>query len=706
MIFDVTLRITGMDCADCAAKIERNIARMPGVVRAALTFTTGKLRVQFDGRRIHRADIERRIRALGYGVAGIERRADEVAHPASFWVQNGRGLLTLIAGGFWLAGFIAGRWGGGRLSVALFAAAIVAGGYYPVRAGLVGLFTARTVDMNVLMTIAVIGAVAMAQWEEAAAVIALFSFGNALEALTMERTRQSIRSLIDLAPREATVRRDGREEVIPVERIAPGDTVLVKPGERIPVDGRILSGNSSVNQAPITGESLPVDKVPGSEVFAGTINGNGALAISAERVGGDTTLARIVQMVEEAQAQRAPSQRFVDVFARYYTPVVTGLAIAIGLLPPLFGAPLAPWLYRGLTLLVVSCPCALVISTPVTIIAGIGNAARNGVLIKGGAHLERAGTIAAVAFDKTGTLTTGILEVTDVIPVAADTTEILRIAAGIERHSEHPIADAIVRRAAAAGIRPAEADRFAAIAGKGAKARIDGRTFYAGSPRFFADELAVSLAGLSERIAALTRSGRTVIAVGAKGALLGLIAVADRPRAGAAAAVRDLKSDGVRHVAMLTGDARGTAEAIAAETGVDEVLAELLPQDKVAAVTQLARRYGPVAMVGDGINDAPALAAATVGIAMGGAGTDATLETADIALMGDDPRKIAYAIRLSRRARGIIRQNIGFSLAVKLAALLLVFPGWLNLWIAIAADTGAALIVIANGMRLLRARAF
>lgn len=706
MIFDVTLRITGMDCADCAAKIERNIARMPGVVRAALTFTTGKLRVQFDGRRIHRADIERRIRALGYGVAGVERRADEVAHPASFWVQNGRGLLTLIAGGFWLAGFIAGRWGGGRLSVAFFAAAIVAGGYYPVRAGLVGLFTARTVDMNVLMTIAVVGAVAMGQWEEAAAVIVLFSLGNALEALTMERTRQSIRSLIDLAPREATVRRDGREEVIPVDRIVPGDTVLVKPGERIPVDGRILSGNSAVNQAPITGESLPVDKVPGSEVFAGTINGNGALAISAERVGGDTTLARIVQMVEEAQAQRAPSQRFVDVFARYYTPAVTGLAIAIALLPPLFGAPLAPWLYRGLTLLVVSCPCALVISTPVTIVAGIGNAARNGVLIKGGAHLERAGTIAAVAFDKTGTLTTGILEVTDVIPVAADTAEILRIAAGIERRSEHPIADAIVRRAAAAGIRPAEADRFAAIAGKGAKARIDGRTFYAGSPRFFADELAVPLAGLSERIAALTRSGRTVIAVGAKGTLLGLIAVADRPRAGAAAAVRELKSDGVRHVAMLTGDARGTAEAIAAETGVDEVLAELLPQDKVAAVTQLARRYGPVAMVGDGINDAPALAAATVGIAMGGAGTDAALETADIALMGDDPRKIAYAIRLSRRARGIIRQNIGFSLAVKLAALLLVFPGWLNLWIAIAADTGAALIVIANGMRLLRARGF
>lgn len=706
MIFDVTLRITGMDCADCAAKIERNIARMPGVVRAALTFTTGKLRVQFDGRRIHRADIERRIRALGYGVAGVERRADEVAHPASFWVQNGPGLLTLIAGGFWLAGFIAGRWGGGRLSVAFFAAAIVAGGYYPVRAGLVGLFTARTVDMNVLMTIAVVGAVAMGQWEEAAAVIALFSLGNALEALTMERTRQSISSLIDLAPREATVRRDGREEVIPVDRIVPGDTVLVKPGERIPVDGRILSGNSAVNQAPITGESLPVDKVPGSQVFAGTINGNGALAVSAERVAGDTTLARIVQMVEEAQAQRAPSQRFVDVFARYYTPAVTGLAVAIALLPPLFGAPLAPWLYRGLTLLVVSCPCALVISTPVTIVAGIGNAARNGVLIKGGAHLERAGTIAAVAFDKTGTLTTGCLEVTDVIPVAADATEILRIAAGIERRSEHPIADAIVRRAATAGIRPAEADRFAAIAGKGAKARIDGRTFYAGSPRFFADELAVPLAGLSERIAALTRSGRTVIAVGAKGTLLGLIAVADRPRAGAAAAVRELKAVGVRHVAMLTGDARGTAEAIAAETGVDEALAELLPQDKVAAVAQLVRQYGSVAMVGDGINDAPALAAATVGIAMGGAGTDAALETADIALMGDDPRKIAYAIRLGRRARGIIRQNIGFSLAVKLAALLLVFPGWLNLWIAIAADTGAALIVIANGMRLLRARGF
>ncbi|MGE5560572.1 MAG: heavy metal translocating P-type ATPase [Chloroflexota bacterium] len=703
-MFDVTLRITGMDCADCAAKIERNVARMPGVTRAVLTFTTGKMRLEYDGRRIYRHDIERRIRALGYGIAGSERHEVATGRPRSFWVANSRALLTVIAGAFLVAALIAGRLIGGMMPIGLYAAAIVIGGYYPVRAGVVGFTTARTVDMNGLMTIAVIGAVAMAQWEEAATVIVLFSLGNALESLTMERTRESIRSLIDLAPREATVIRDGREQLLSVDDIVAGDTVVIRPGERLPVDGRVLTGTSAINQAPITGESLPVDKGPGAEVFAGTINGSGALTIVTERVAADTTLARIVQMVEAAQAQRAPSQRFVDVFARYYTPIVTGLAFAVAVLPPLFGAPFRPWLYRGLTLLVVSCPCALVISTPVTIVAGIGNAARNGVLIKGGAHLEQAGAITAVAFDKTGTLTTGVLEVTEVIATDGDPDAVLAIAAAIERRSEHPIAEAIVRHAAARGIRGAEVERFAAIAGKGAKARIDGRTYYVGSPRFFASELGAPLDGAVSRVEALVSSGRTVVAVGSKGNLIGLIAVADRPRVAAAAAIGELKANGVRRVAMLTGDARGTAEAIAAETGVDEVLAELLPQDKVSAVTQLAKQHGPVAMVGDGINDAPALAAATVGIAMGGAGTDAALETADIALMGDDPRKIAYAIRLSRKARNIIRQNIVFSLVVKLVAVTLVFPGWLNLWIAIAADTGAALVVIANGMRLLRAR--
>jgi Cd2+/Zn2+-exporting ATPase len=410
-------------------------------------------------------------------------------------------------------------------------------------------------------------------------------------------------------------------------------------------------------------------------------------------------------MVEEAQAQRAPSQRFVDVFARYYTPIVVGLAVAIAILPPLFGQPFRPWLYRALTLLVVSCPCALVISTPVTIVAGIGNAARNGVLIKGGAHLEQAGAIRAVAFDKTGTLTTGVLEVAEVIPVEGTPDEVLRVAAAIESRSEHPIAEAIVRYAATKGIRPEPVERFVAIAGKGAKGRIDGRQYHVGSLRFFRDELAVDDGSVRAKADELSASGRTVIAVGAKEQLLGLVAVADRPRAAAAAAVRDLRARGVEHVAMLTGDSRGTAAAIAAETGVDEALVELLPQDKVAAIARLTEAHGPVAMVGDGINDAPALAAAAVGIAMGGAGTDAAMETADIVLMGDDPRRVAYAIGLSRQARAIIRQNIGLSLVIKLVAVLLVFPGWLNLWIAIIADTGTALLVIANGMRLLRAKA-
>jgi Cd2+/Zn2+-exporting ATPase len=523
----------------------------------------------------------------------------------------------------------------------------------------------------------------------------------------MERARRSIRALMDLAPKEALVRRDGKELVVPVEDVDIGDIMIVKPGQKIAMDGNVVSGVSAVNQAAITGESIPVEKAAGDRVFAGTLNGEGVLEVEVTRRAEDTTISRIIHLVEEAQAEKAPSQAFVDRFAKYYTPAIMAAAIGVAVIPPWFGGNWETWIYRGLALLVVGCPCALVISTPVSFVTAIGNAARNGVLIKGGIYLEQAADIHTIAFDKTGTLTKGMPEVTDFIRLdGPGERELLGMAAAIERMSHHPLASAIVRKAEAEGIAPEQfqAEHVRSVTGKGAAAVVNGAPYRIGSPAMWTESVPNAVnEGLQREIQRLEQQGKTVMLFGREDAVLAVIAAADEVRESGIRVVRELKRLGVAKTVMLTGDNRVASGAIGSRIGVDETRAELMPEDKLTAVRAL-KAEGRTAMVGDGVNDAPALAAADVGIAMGGAGSDSALETADIALMGDDLSKLPYTIRLARRTLAVIRQNIAFSLGIKALALALIAPGWLTLWMAIFADMGATLIVTLNALRLVRTR--
>ncbi len=510
---------------------------------------------------------------------------------------------------------------------------------------------------------------------------------------------------MDLSPATARVvgPRDGDTEERRAEEVEPGSLVEVRPGERIPLDGVVTAGTTAVNQAPITGESAPAPKSTGDEVFAGTINGTGAFRFRVTKAAGDTMLARIIRMVEEAQARRAPSEQWVEKFARYYTPAMMALAILVAVIPPLLlGGGWARWFYQGLVMLVIACPCALVISTPVSIVAGLTTATRAGVLIKGGAFLEIPARLRAIAFDKTGTLTRGHPEVQRIVPLNGHTeNELLATAAGLEASSEHPLALAIRRKAVDAGVAPRAASGFQAIPGKGAEAEIDGKRYWIGSHRLM-HELGIEKDDAHAEAEALEDAGHSVVALGNDRHVCGLISVADGLRPQSAAAVAALRDAGVRSVVMLTGDNEGTAAAVAKAVGVDRYESELLPEDKIRAVEQLVREYHRVAMVGDGVNDAPALAAATVGIAMGAAGTDAAIETADIALMSDDLSKLPWLIRHSRRTLAIVKQNIVFALALKLVFMGLAAGGVATLWMAIAADMGASLLVIFNGLRLLR----
>jgi Cd2+/Zn2+-exporting ATPase len=574
------------------------------------------------------------------------------------------------------------------------------GGYATIRQGLRALSRLRF-DMNGMMTGAVAGAALIGQWEEGATVAFLYAVSNWLEGTTMDRARRSIHNLMDLAPREARVRRNGAETLVLTDDVLVGDLLLVRPGEKIPMDGIIRAGASAVNQAPITGESIPVDLGPGDPVYAGTLNGNAALEVETTRRAPDTTLARIIHLVEEAQAQRAPSQQFVDRFARVYTPAVFGLALGLTLVPPLFfRQPWEPWIYRGLALLIVSCPCALVVSTPVTIVSAIANAARRGILIKGGAHLEELGRLQAIALDKTGTLTRGRPEVTDVLVLDGSSPEdLLALAAAVEAHSEHPLARSIFRAARRRGLAIQPGEGFTAIPGKGGYARVGDRTVFVGSPRLFAEM------GIGEqdgaRVTAMEAQGKTVMLVGTTSGTLGILALADPLRPESRQAVANLRAAGIRHVALLTGDNRAVAEAIAHEVGADTIRAEVLPDQKLEAVRALRAEFGSLAMVGDGVNDAPALAASSVGIAMGVAGSDVALETADVALMADDLSKLPFLMHLGRTAIRVIHQNIAFAIIVKAVAIAAVFPGWLTLWLAVLGDMGASVLVTLNGMRLL-----
>lgn len=585
---------------------------------------------------------------------------------------------------------------------------MLVGGYRLFRTGLKNLFHLEF-DMKTLMTIAVIGAAFIGEWGEGATVVILFAISEALESYSMDKARQSIRSLMEIAPKEALIRRGTQEFTVEVDDIQIGDIMIVKPGQKIAMDGIVIKGYSAVNQASITGESVPVAKNVDDEVFAGTLNEEGLLEVKVTKHVKDTTISKIIHLVEEAQAEKAPSQAFVDRFAKYYTPIIMLIALAVAIVPPLFfDGAWDKWIYQGLSALVVGCPCALVISTPVAIVTAIGNAARNGVLIKGGIHLEEMGAIKAIAFDKTGTLTHGVPVVTDYLPQSdTNSNELLTMIAALENGSQHPLASAIMKKADEKGLpyRNLSIKEFTSITGKGIKGKVNDKMFYVGSPNLFDEILTNSIPpDLKATISQLQNQGKTVMAAGNTTEILGLLAVADKVRGNSKSVIQKLHSLGIQETIMLTGDNLRTANAIGNQIGLADIKAELLPQDKLTSIKELKSKYERVAMVGDGVNDAPALAASTVGIAMGGAGTDTALETADIALMADDLGKLPFTVKLSRKALAIIKQNITFSLGIKLVALLLVIPGWLTLWIAIFADMGATLIVTLNGLRLLRVK--
>ena len=703
-----TLVVGGLDCADCAKSIERALRRRPGVLYVAVNFASARLFLEFDCAEIPLDDVMKDVRGLGYEVWTEDeyRTQLKTQSPRPYYLRSRRALLTAASFGLLIAG--SAVWlatsSPHLAAIGLLAAAIVVGGYPVARNAWNTIVRTRNVDMNVLMTVAAVGAAAVGQWVEAALVVALFGLGETLEGWAVERTRGSIQHLMDLTPDEAIVRRGDREERVPVDQVTVGQVVLVKPGARIPLDGVVAAGRSAVDESPITGESMPHEKGENDLVFAGTINQRGSLEVRVTSLARDSTLARLIEMIEEAQGQKAPTQRWVDSFARYYTPIVMGAAGATAILPPVvLGASWAEWILKALALLILACPCALVISTPVSIVSAIGAAGRQGVLIKGGAHLEAAGTIRAVAFDKTGTLTEGTPRLTSISTFdGSDEDSVLALAAAVERDSEHPLADAIAHAARARGLQVAEGRGFEALPGLGAKADLDRATYYVGNTRLFEKIGGPPTEAMLAEIADHQDRGETVVLVGPAAGPLGALSVADQVRGLSRDAVARLRTAGVEHVVMLTGDNRQTAAAVAAQLGIEDFRAELLPEHKVSAVRELIEEYGPVAMVGDGINDGPALAAATVGIAMGAAGTDTALETADIALMADDLSKVPFTIRLSRAARSTVLQNISFALGLKLVTLLLVFPGWLTLWMAVLADTGGSLIVIGNGLRLLR----
>ncbi|TES50195.1 cadmium-translocating P-type ATPase [Halalkalibacterium halodurans] len=691
-----TYRVQGFSCANCANTFEKNVKDLHGVVEAQVNFGASKLTVYGDATV---EDLERAGAFEHLKVRPENEKAIETKEP--FWKVYGHVIVSAL---LLLVGVVSYFMNGeGHLwTVSLFASSIVIGGYSLFKAGFYNLIRLRF-DMKTLMTVAVIGAALIGEWLEGAVVVILFAISEALERFSMDRARQSIRSLVDMAPKEALVRRNGEELVIPVEAIEVGDIMLIKPGQKLAMDGIVRSGRSSMNEAAITGESVPVEKMVGDDVFAGTLNEEGFLEVEVTKRVEDTTLAKIIHLVEEAQGERAPSQAFVDTFAKYYTPAIMVIAALVATVPPLFfAASWETWIYQGLAVLVVGCPCALVISTPVSIVTAIGNAARHGILVKGGIYLEEAARLRAVAFDKTGTLTKGKPAVTDYQVYDADTDgrELLAAVAALEYRSQHPLAAAVMKKAddEQLSYTDMEVSEFSSITGKGIAGTVNGIAINVGKPALFG-ELPPAI---EADVARLQAAGKTVMLIGAEQKVLALLAVADEVREVSRTAVERLHALGITKTVMLTGDNRMTARAIGKQVGVAEVEAELLPEDKLGFVKGLKEEHGRVAMIGDGVNDAPALAASSVGVAMGGAGTDTALETADVALMGDDLRKLPFLIRLSRKALLIIKENIAFSLGIKLVALLLVAPGWLTLWIAILADMGATLLVTLNGLRLLR----
>jgi len=691
------IAVEGMDCSDCVLAIEHGLGRMNGVLTAIVNYAAGTLRVEYDTTRVKRSALVERIHGLGYrvpkeGAAALEERREL--------------LFALFSGLLLLVGWLAGRFFGAspRVTTAIFLAAYLFGGWdialhawHSVRQG--------KFDTDLLMVVAALGAAALGEFADGALLLFLFSLGHVLEEMALDRARDAVRKLGELAPKTALVKREGREVEVGVEQLVLDDVVIVRPGIRLPVDGVIASGESAVNQAPVTGESVPVDKGPGDKVFAGTVNGDGALEVKVTRLAKDNTLARVMQLVEEAQGQKTRTQQLTEKFTAWFVPTVLIGDLGLMLVPLAFGVPFRQAFLRAMTLLVAASPCALALGAPSAMLAGIGQAARHGLLIKGGAHLESLGKVETIAFDKTGTLTQGKPEVIDVCPVdggKVDARQLLATAAAVESRSGHPLAQAVVRAAQARSLILPLAGEVTSLTGRGVSSSVNDRTVLIGNLKLLAESGVQMSEAVSVKVASLQGAGNTTMIVAIDNEVAGILALADTPRSNAAETIRHLKRLGVRQTVLLTGDNALIGEEIAYGLGLDAVRAELMPEDKVTAIRELLATGQTVAMVGDGVNDAPALAAASVGIAMGGAGTDVALETADVALMGDDLGKLPFAVGLGRATRAVVFQNLAISLGVIALLMVTSIFGVVGIGVAIVFHEGSTLAVVANALRLLR----
>lgn len=701
----VILYIKGMDCEDEAKIIRSKMEGLKGMLSFEINIMARKLNATFDEGIITEQDIIKAINETGMKAhikpATISLK-QEVKGATSWWREPR--ILTLSTSGFIiLVAFILEHIFGisHKVATILYGTATLIGGYYPAKMGLAALKT-LTPNIRTLMVAGAAGAMGLGLWEEAALLVLIYSLGDVLEAYATDRVRGAVRALMELAPKEALVRRDGKEALLNVEDVIVGDTIIIKPAERIPLDGKVVRGSSSVDQSPITGESIPVAKGQGDDVFAGSINQRGSIEIIVIKPFEDTTLGKIIHYVEEAETRKSSYQRFGETFGRYYTPSMFALSLTVIFIPFLFVGGFTQWFYRGLVVLVVSCSCGIALSIPVSVVAAIANAARHGVLIKGGAHLEAASHLNAIAFDKTGSLTVGKPVLTDII-VSEGLTEdtILNLAASIENRSEHVLSDVILSKAKERGVSIKELDEFETIPGLGAKAKIDEETYHIGSMAL-CKRLGVLTPEAEEKIKNLERQGKTVILLMDEKGLIGVFAVRDELRTETKESIKRLKALGINAIIMLTGDNEQVAKAISEDAGVDRYMAQLLPEEKVEAVKSLKKDYGFVGMVGDGVNDAPAMVVSDIGIAMGAAGTDVAIETGDIVLMSDDLLKIPYVLDLSRRAVNNIRQNIALSLAVIIFLVPMALIGGIGLVPGILINEFGGLLVIVNGLRLLK----
>ena len=731
-----TLPIKGMDCASCAASIEHVTRKINGVLSATVNYPTEKLKVEYDSQLTSRDAIVRGVSKLGYRVPGSSAkvRAQAPAHdhadcdgheheehgagdghdhghdadPNASWLVRNRELALSLASGVFLAiGFFGEQFFGLPFPIALgfYLLAYVAGGINLARHTVPTVLSGRF-DVEFLMLAGAVGAGIIGEWAEGAFLLFLFSLGHALEHYAMTSARQAISALGNLTPKTARVVRQGRELEVPIESLQIGETVVARAGDRVPVDGTVKSGQSSVDQSPITGESVPVEKERGDSVFAGTINGDGALEIEVTKLSSDSTIARVQKMVEEAQSQKAPSQTFADKFEAVFVPSILVVVVLAAIVPPLVGWLSWPAAFlRAISTLVAASPCALALATPSAVLAGIARAAQNGVLIKGGVHLENLGKLDAIAFDKTGTLTIGHPEVADIVPIGIEAPSLMQIAASVEARSSHPLAQAVTRRAEKEGLTLSETGDLQTLKGRGVMADLDGQTIRIGNARLM-DEANIQVpAELQSRLQSLGDEGKPTMIIARGQQVLGALALADPIRPEAKSTLAQLRQIGIRQLVMLTGDNSKVASHLAPQVGVTDVRADLLPEHKVSAIAELQAKYDGVAMIGDGVNDAPALANATVGIAMGAGGTDVALETADVALMADDLSKLPFAVGLSRQAASIIRQNLWISLGVIALLVPSTLFGFAQLAVAVVFHEGSTLVVVLNALRLLKYRA-